>query len=110
MAKNVSSKKTNKANNRPNCLKITKKSQKVNLQPIVVVLFFVWQGFAVFFWRLVFVLLEYFCKIVNIKYSALLRHGLNLKICVFKQRAGIFNTLFVYVFSKCLTRFFFEQC
>lgn len=36
MAKNVSSKKTNKANNRPNCLKITKKSQKVNLQPVTI--------------------------------------------------------------------------
>lgn len=36
MAKNVSMKKTNKANNRPNCLKITKKSQKVNLQPITI--------------------------------------------------------------------------
>ena len=36
MAKNISSKKTNKANNRPNCLKITKKAQKVNLQPITV--------------------------------------------------------------------------
>ena len=32
MAKNVSKKKTNFANNRPNCLKVTKKSQKVNLQ------------------------------------------------------------------------------
>ena len=32
MAKNISSKKTNHANNRPNCLKVTKKSQKVNLQ------------------------------------------------------------------------------
>ena len=30
MAKNISSKKTNFANNRPNCLKVTKKSQKVN--------------------------------------------------------------------------------
>lgn len=36
MAKNVSSKKTNKANNRPNCLKVTKKAQKVNLQPITI--------------------------------------------------------------------------
>lgn len=34
MAKNVSSKKTNMANNRPNCLKVTKKTQKVNLQPV----------------------------------------------------------------------------
>ena len=37
MAKNVSSKKTNHANNRPNCLKVTKKAQKVNLQQISVV-------------------------------------------------------------------------
>ena len=36
MAKNVSSKKTNRANNRPNCLKVTKKSQKVNLQQVKV--------------------------------------------------------------------------
>lgn len=36
MAKNVSSKKTNKANNRPNCLKVTKKAQRVNLQPITI--------------------------------------------------------------------------
>ena len=28
MAKNISSKKTNMANNRPNCLKVTKKAQK----------------------------------------------------------------------------------
>ena len=34
MAKNVSSKKTNRANNRPNCLKVTKKAQKVNLQQV----------------------------------------------------------------------------
>ena len=34
MAKNISSKKTNFANNRPNCLKVTKKSQKVNLQKV----------------------------------------------------------------------------
>ena len=34
MAKNISSKKTNKANNRPNCLKVTKKAQKVNLQKV----------------------------------------------------------------------------
>lgn len=34
MAKNISNKKTNRANNRPNCLKVTKKSQKVNLQQI----------------------------------------------------------------------------
>ena len=37
MAKNRSNKKTNKANNRPNCLKVTKKSQKVNLQQIKIV-------------------------------------------------------------------------
>lgn len=36
MAKNISNKKTNRANNRPNCLKVTKKSQKVNLQPVKV--------------------------------------------------------------------------
>lgn len=36
MAKNVSSKKTNYANNRPNCLKVTKKAQKVNLQKVKV--------------------------------------------------------------------------
>lgn len=37
MAKNVSKKKTNMANNRPNCLKITKNPQKVNLQQVKVV-------------------------------------------------------------------------
>ena len=37
MAKNVSKKKTNYANNRPNCLKVTKKAQKVNLQQVKVV-------------------------------------------------------------------------
>ena len=37
MAKNISNKKTNRANNRPNCLKVTKKSQKVNLQQVKVV-------------------------------------------------------------------------
>ena len=37
MAKNVSSKKTNHANNRPNCLKVTKKAQKVNLQQVSVI-------------------------------------------------------------------------
>jgi large subunit ribosomal protein L28 len=37
MAKNVSSKKTNYANNRPNCLKVTKKAQKVNLQQVKVI-------------------------------------------------------------------------
>ncbi len=36
MAKNISSKRTNRANNRPNCLKVTKKSQKVNLQQVKV--------------------------------------------------------------------------
>ena len=36
MAKNISSKKTNYANNRPNCLKVTKKAQKVNLQQVKV--------------------------------------------------------------------------
>lgn len=36
MAKNVSRKKTNYANNRPNCLKVTKKAQKVNLQQVKV--------------------------------------------------------------------------
>jgi len=36
MAKNRSSKKTNFANNRPNCLKVTKKAQKVNLQQVKV--------------------------------------------------------------------------
>lgn len=36
MAKNISTKKTNRANNRPNCLKVTKKSQKVNLQQVKV--------------------------------------------------------------------------
>ena len=36
MAKNISSKKTNVANNRPNCLKVTKNRQKVNLQKVQV--------------------------------------------------------------------------
>jgi len=36
MAKNISSKKTNFANNRPNCLKVTKKRQGVNLQKVQV--------------------------------------------------------------------------
>ena len=36
MAKNISSKKTRTANNRPNCLKVTKRTQKVNLQTITV--------------------------------------------------------------------------
>ncbi len=34
MAKNVSKKKTNFANNRPNCLKVTKNRQGVNLQKV----------------------------------------------------------------------------
>ena len=37
MAKNVSNKKTNFANNRTNCLKVTKNPQKVNLQQVKVV-------------------------------------------------------------------------
>ena len=37
MAKNVSNKKTNYANNRPNCLKVTKNPQKVNLQQVKIV-------------------------------------------------------------------------
>ena len=37
MAKNVSKKKTNIANNRPNCLKVSKNPQKVNLQKVKVV-------------------------------------------------------------------------
>ena len=36
MAKKVTSKKTNVVNNRPNCLKVTKRAQKVNLQTITV--------------------------------------------------------------------------
>ena len=36
MAKNISSKKTNFANNRPNCLKVTKHAQKVNLQQVTI--------------------------------------------------------------------------
>ena len=40
MAKNISSKKTNFANNRPNCLKVTKKAQKVNLQKVQIVVEF----------------------------------------------------------------------
>jgi len=36
MAKNISSKKTNFANNRPNCLKVTTKKQKVNLQQVTI--------------------------------------------------------------------------
>ena len=34
MATKVTSKKTKSVNNRPNCLKITKRKQKVNLQTI----------------------------------------------------------------------------
>ena len=34
MATKVTSKKTRKVNNRPNCLKITKRAQKVNLQTV----------------------------------------------------------------------------
>ena len=34
--RNISSKKTNMANNRPNCLKVTKNPQKVNLQSITI--------------------------------------------------------------------------
>ena len=34
MASKVTSKKTNVVNNRPNCLKITKRAQKVNLQTV----------------------------------------------------------------------------
>ena len=36
MALKITSKKTNFANNRPNCLKVTKHPQKVNLQTITV--------------------------------------------------------------------------
>ena len=34
--KKVTTKKTRSVNNRPNCLKVTKKSQKVNLQQVKV--------------------------------------------------------------------------
>ena len=34
MAIKITAKKTRKVNNRPNCLKITKRAQKVNLQTI----------------------------------------------------------------------------
>ncbi len=34
MATKVTSKKTRKVNNRPNCLKATKRAQKVNLQTV----------------------------------------------------------------------------
>ena len=34
MAKKVTNKKTKTVNNRPNCLKITKRTQKVNLQTV----------------------------------------------------------------------------
>ena len=36
MALKITSKKTNFANNRPNCLKVTKHPQKVNLQTVTV--------------------------------------------------------------------------
>ena len=36
MAIKVTSKKTKSVNNRPNCLKVTKRTQKVNLQNITV--------------------------------------------------------------------------
>ena len=36
MAVKITNKKTNFANNRPNCLKITKKPQKVNLQTVTI--------------------------------------------------------------------------
>ena len=36
MAKNLSMKKTNFANNRPNCLKVTKHPQKANLQQVTI--------------------------------------------------------------------------
>ncbi len=32
----ITNKKTNMANNRPNCLKVTKKAQKVNLQTVTI--------------------------------------------------------------------------
>ena len=34
MAKKITSKKAKSVNNRPNCLKITKRTQKVNLQSV----------------------------------------------------------------------------
>ena len=34
MAKKITSKKAKSVNNRPNCLKITKRTQKVNLQTV----------------------------------------------------------------------------
>lgn len=37
MATKVTSKKTKSVNNRPNCLKITKRTQKVNLQTVTTV-------------------------------------------------------------------------
>ena len=37
MAKNVSKKKTKFGNNRPNCLKATRKTQKPNLQQVKVI-------------------------------------------------------------------------
>ena len=36
MAKNISSKKTNFANNRPNCFIVSTKKQKVNLQQVTI--------------------------------------------------------------------------
>lgn len=36
MAKKITSKKTRSVNNRPNCLKITKSTQKVNLQNVTI--------------------------------------------------------------------------
>lgn len=36
MAKKVTCKKTKTVNNRPNCLKVTKRTQKVNLQTITI--------------------------------------------------------------------------
>lgn len=36
MAKNISNKRTRSANNRPNCLKVTKRTQKVNLQTVTI--------------------------------------------------------------------------
>ena len=39
MAKKVTSKKSNVVNNRPNCLKITKRTQKVNLQTVTTTIY-----------------------------------------------------------------------
>ena len=38
--KKVTNKKTRSVNNRPNCLKVTKKAQKVNLQQVKVLVLF----------------------------------------------------------------------